>query len=102
MLIVGHVTVHAQVPNESEIEDFVEERLDEYNIPNASLAIILGKDDINFYNWGEGSSETAAYLIGSLSKPVTSFAILNLADQGEINIDNHSSLVESFKWDQSE
>ncbi|GAF65190.1 putative penicillin-binding protein [Bacillus sp. TS-2] len=84
------------------ITDFMEEALDMYHIPGASLAVLEGEETIYQNQWGilsDGSNVTAdtPFLIGSLSKPITSLAIMMLVEDGKIKLDEPiKSYIPSF------
>ncbi|WP_026672997.1 serine hydrolase domain-containing protein [Alkalihalobacterium bogoriense] len=86
------------------IEKYIENSLETYNIPGASLKIIKNGD--NFYegNWGimsNGSSVTSdtPFLIGSLSKPITALAIMTLVEDGKIKLDEPiQTYIPSFTY----
>ncbi|MFC0472620.1 serine hydrolase domain-containing protein [Halalkalibacter kiskunsagensis] len=86
------------------IEKYIENSLDTYNIPGASLKII--KNGENFYqgNWGimsNGASVTSdtPFLIGSLSKPITALAIMKLVEDGKIKLDEPiQTYIPSFNY----
>ncbi|MFC3901228.1 serine hydrolase domain-containing protein [Aliicoccus persicus] len=75
-----------------DLVDYMEDALEKYDIPGASLAIIED-GTVTFHDqWGELSDGSAVsgdspFLIGSLSKPITSLAIMILGDDGQINLD---------------
>ena len=74
------------------IAKFMEESLDKYQIPGASLAIVEKGKTVYHQQWGtlsNGSTVTAdtPFIIGSLSKPITSLAIMMLVEEGKIGLD---------------
>lgn len=75
-----------------QIETFVQEALKEYHIPGASLAVVHDGQTIFQDSWGtmsDGSAvtEDSTFLIGSVSKPLTSLVIMMLAEDGQIKLD---------------
>ena len=90
---------------QKKITKFMEESLEMYNIPGASLGII--EDGETTYNnqWGtlsDGSRITAdtPFLIGSLSKPITALAIIKLVEEGKIKLDEPiQSYIPSFSYE---
>jgi CubicO group peptidase (beta-lactamase class C family) len=86
------------------IKDYVEEALNTYNIPGASLAILENGETIYQEQWGnlsDGSVVTAdtPFLIGSMSKPITSLAIMMLVEEGKIKLDEPiQSYLPSFDY----
>ncbi|WP_240968021.1 serine hydrolase domain-containing protein [Paenibacillus aquistagni] len=75
-----------------QIEIFMKEALEEYHIPGASLAVVHNGQTIFQDSWGTMSDGTAVkedttFLIGSVSKPLTSLAIMVLVEDGKIKLD---------------
>lgn len=75
-----------------QIETFMQEALKEYHIPGASLAVVHDGQTIFQDSWGtmsDGSAvtEDSTFLIGSVSKPLTSLVIMMLAQDGQIKLD---------------
>lgn len=76
----------------NQIKTFMKKALKEYNIPGATLAIVHNGNTIFQDSWGtmsDGSlvSEDTTFLIGSVSKPLTSLAIMVLVEEGKIKLD---------------
>ena len=70
-----------------EIDIFLEEQIQTWHIPNISIAI-TNKDSILYKKeFGNDTSE-GNYLIGSVSKPFTAIAIMQLVEQGKIMLDD--------------
>lgn len=75
-----------------QIKTFMKKAMEEYHIPGASLAIVHNGRTVFQDSWGtmsDGSAVTAdtTFLIGSLSKPLTSLAIMMLAEDDKIKLD---------------
>ena len=75
-----------------QIETFMNEALERYHIPGASLEVVHNGQTIFQDSWGtmsDGSvvTEDSTFLIGSVSKPLTSLAIMMLVEDGEIKLD---------------
>ncbi|MDR2543881.1 MAG: beta-lactamase family protein, partial [Treponema sp.] len=65
----------------------------EQNFPNThmpSMSIIIVDSDSVLYSrsFGDCDSADTPFIIGSMSKSFTAFAIMQLAEQGKINLDN--------------
>ncbi len=70
-----------------EIDTFLEKQMQIWHIPNISIAI-TNKDSILYIKeFGEDNSK-GNYLIGSVSKPFTAIAIMQLVEQNKINLDD--------------
>lgn len=82
----------------------MDESLDMYNIPGTSLVILENGETIYQNQWGvlsDGSNVTAdtPFLIGSLSKPITSLSIMMLVEDGKIKLDEPiQSYIPSFTY----
>lgn len=89
------------------IKDYVKNALDLYNIPGASLIIIKDGDIYYQDNWGvlsDGTSVTSdsVFLIGSLSKPITSLATMILVEEGKVKLDDPiQTYIPNFKYQSS-
>ena len=79
--------------------------MDEEHIPGLSIAVVRGPDTIVARGWGwadlelrvPASAETV-YRIGSLTKQFTALAILQLAEQGRLSLDDTlQRFVPSFR-----
>lgn len=76
-----------------QIQAFMDQAIEEYNIPGASLTVIHNGTSIFQDNWGQMSNGDAVtqdmtFLIGSVSKPLTSLAVMLLVEEGKINLDS--------------
>ncbi len=86
------------------ITKFMEESLEMYNIPGASLAIIESGEKSYQNQWGtlgDGTVVTAdtPFLIGSLSKPITALAIMILVEDGKVELDEPiKTYIPSFTY----
>ncbi|TCJ01983.1 serine hydrolase domain-containing protein [Cytobacillus praedii] len=74
------------------IEKYMETALDKYQIPGASLAIVREGQLWFQKSWGiQGNgdpvTEDTLFTIGSVSKPLTSLAIMKLVEKGMIELD---------------
>ena len=78
---------------EDRIQEFMDQAMEEYNIPGASLSVIHNGTSIFQNSWGEKSNgdevtQDTTFLIGSVSKPLTSLAIMLLVEEGKIDLDS--------------
>lgn len=74
------------------IDDFVEERLDATGTPGAALAVIEGGRVVHergFGKDGRGRAVTSdtPFLWGSVAKPVTGLAVMQLVEAGRVELD---------------
>jgi CubicO group peptidase (beta-lactamase class C family) len=70
--------------------------MSKYNVPGLSIAITLNEQLVYLNSYGKASLEDnqnttikSLFRISSLSKPITSAAIMRLLDQGRINLDQN-------------
>jgi CubicO group peptidase (beta-lactamase class C family) len=73
--------------NFKEIDVFLEKEMQTWHIPNISIAI-TNKDSILYIREFGSDDSKGNYLIGSISKPFTAIAIMQLVEQGKINLDD--------------
>ncbi|MFY0518803.1 serine hydrolase domain-containing protein [Lysinibacillus sp. UGB7] len=105
LLLLTPFSVSAKTEDtKQKITKFMEESLVMYNIPGTSLAILENGETIYHNQWGilsDGSNVTAdtPFLIGSLSKPITSLAIMMLVEEDKIKLDEPiQSYIPSFTY----
>jgi CubicO group peptidase (beta-lactamase class C family) len=88
---VGAAPVDADVEFEA-IDRFVEAQMARHRIPGLALAITRGDEILHLRGFGSAGDgramtpETPLY-IGSVSKPITALAVMQLAEQGLIDLD---------------
>ena len=70
-----------------EIDTFLEQQLKTWHIPNISIAITSSDSVLYIKEFGKDSSK-GNYLIGSVSKTFTAIAVMQLVEQGKINLDD--------------
>ncbi|WP_458122703.1 serine hydrolase domain-containing protein [Paenibacillus sp. Z3-2] len=93
LLVAPSLSLAAQDRDTAQqIETFMKEALEEYHIPGASLTVVHNGQTIFQDSWGtmsDGSAvaEDTTFLIGSVSKPLTSLAIMTLVEDGKIKLD---------------
>lgn len=72
----------------NEIDSYMKSVLESANIPGASIAIV-DKDSVLFEGtYGNCDSIDDSFIIGSLSKSFTAMAIMQLVENGDVNLDN--------------
>ncbi|WP_051475529.1 serine hydrolase domain-containing protein [Bacillus sp. J37] len=104
-LFVSPITAIAVSNNQSEhIKVFMDNAIEEYNIPGASLVIIKDGEIAFQENWGvqsDGSPVTndTLFTLGSVSKPLTSLGIMMLVQQKMIELDQTiDTYIPSFTY----
>ncbi|WP_052504434.1 serine hydrolase domain-containing protein [Rossellomorea aquimaris] len=100
----------ARAENDSQIElleRFMNESMEKYGIPGASLAIIQNGELMFQESWGEQRKGTPVtkdtlFTIGSISKPLTSLAIMRLVDDKMIELDQEiDRYLPAFHYDRN-
>lgn len=85
----------------SELDNFIQEQMKKHNLPGVALAITKGEEIIYAKAFGVASkdeplnTDTPLY-IGSLTKSFTALAIMQLQEQGLLDIDD--PVVEYLPW----
>ena len=69
-----------------EVDRFVEERMKRHLVPGLAVVVIQNGEVVHRRGFGE-LDETRAVIIGSLSKAITATAVLQLVDDGKIELD---------------
>jgi CubicO group peptidase (beta-lactamase class C family) len=93
--IIFSFQFHARSESNNQVElldKFMIESMEEYGIPGASLAIIKDGKLMFQQSWGEQRKGTpvtkdTVFTIGSISKPLTSLAIMWLVDDKKVELD---------------
>lgn len=86
-------TVHAETNQETylQINEYLQSELNKAHIPGMAITVV-NKDEVLFSNtYGNCSSVDTPFIIGSMSKSFTAIAIMQLVEQGEINLDDYVS-----------
>lgn len=97
-------TTHSLTKSES-IEAYTANALEKYRIPGASLIIEKDGEKLVEKSWGVSTDAQAItadtpFLIGSLSKSVTALAIMQLIQDGRVNLDEPiSKYIPDFHYD---
>jgi CubicO group peptidase (beta-lactamase class C family) len=93
LLYLSQSTHAAPILDKDAIDDYVERYMGRNGLPGASVAIVKDGEIIYAQGYGhdsEGSpiTERSLMRIGSVSKSFTAFAVLQLADDGAIRLDD--------------
>ncbi|MEO0439747.1 MAG: serine hydrolase domain-containing protein [Pseudomonadota bacterium] len=86
----------------AEIDAFVEQRMEELAIPGVAIALIADGEIVHAKGFGvtrpdgERVTEHTRFMIGSISKPFTATAILQLVEQGMLGLDD--PVVQHIPW----
>ncbi len=65
----------------------LEQRMQDYNVANVSLAIVNGTDISAVEVYGDGIDHNTLFQAGSISKTLNAFGILTLVSQGKVDLD---------------
>jgi Beta-lactamase class C and other penicillin binding proteins len=77
------------------IDQIIEEEMKEMKIPGLAIGIVSGTDTIYLKGFGKANesgtkvTEETAFFIGSSSKSFTATAIMQIAEEGALNIDDY-------------
>ncbi|MGP4081490.1 serine hydrolase domain-containing protein [Pseudalkalibacillus sp. R45] len=108
ILFAPNVALAEEEKSQKELlENFMEEAMEEYKIPGASLGVVQNgevtfKQSFGEQGNGEPVTNQTLFTIGSVSKPLTSLGIMKLAEKGEINLDVPIDTYISFDYGQSD
>jgi CubicO group peptidase (beta-lactamase class C family) len=92
----SYLSVTAQAAQQfktEEVDEFVTNYMERNGLPGASIAVVKGGKLVYEKGYGHDSegkpiTEKSLFRIGSSSKPFTSFAVLQLVDEGKIQLDD--------------
>lgn len=83
----------AEKINTEKIDKFVEHAMNKLNIPGAALGIIKGNQTVYLKGYGFSGPDKSSvtpqtpFVLGSTSKSITALAIMQLVDEGKIDLD---------------
>ncbi len=94
LFFTASVLTALPVFGQSDDDHFVEKLLDKYQLPSISLAVVEG-DAISYeaakgvksLESGEAVDENTIYAAASLSKPMFAYAVMQLAEEGALDLD---------------
>jgi CubicO group peptidase (beta-lactamase class C family) len=70
----------------TQIENYVQQQASAFHIPGTALGIVNGSQPVLLKGFGNSTADTSFFL-GSMSKSFTALAIMQLVDQGKVNLD---------------
>lgn len=94
-LFLGRTNIQAQ-NTFKEIDSFIEQEMRVWRIPNVSIGITNNDSIVFIKEYGSESVKAGAssqraihenYLLGSISKPFTAIAVMQLVEQGKLKLD---------------
>ncbi len=98
LLTIPLSTASALNPSTQEkLDQYIQDTLKKLKVPGASVAI--SKDSALVYSqtFGKGIEENTRFFIGSISKSFTALAIMQLVEQGKVDLDKSvSSYIKEF------
>ena len=87
VLIFNAFSVDAtEVTTNSELSDYIEEEFEKMRIPGMSVEIVDANNVLFAETYGNCTSLDAPFIIGSISKSFTAAAVMQLAEQGKIDL----------------
>lgn len=92
-LMAAPLTANAEeaIANE-ELEQYIQTEFEKTHVPGMSVAIV-DADNVEFIgNYGDCESADTPFILGSISKSFTAVAIMQLVEQGKINLDEPISV----------
>src|SRR5699024_3347141 len=77
----------------AEVDAFVSEYVDRHGLPGAAVAVVKDGSTVHESGYGEDSNgkpltEHSRLRVASVSKSITAFAVLQLVDDGKIDLDS--------------
>ena len=92
MTIISPITAHAtEQISEDELNSYIQTEFEKTHVPAMSVAIV-DTDNVEFIgNYGDCESADTPFILGSISKSFTAVAIMQLVEQGKINLDEPMS-----------
>ncbi len=88
------VHISAEQNMEAKLDNYIEDYLEEYQVPGASVALVHNDEIFYSKSWGiTGESEEKVtaetpFTIGSISKSLTGLAVMKLIDEGTIALED--------------
>ena len=68
------------------IEDYVQQQASAFHIPGTAIGIVNGSQPVLLQGFGNSTADTSFFL-NSMGKSFTALAIMQLVDQGKVNLD---------------
>lgn len=101
-IVFGSTVVYADSNNEvnyEEINSQIENDVDKYHIPGMAV-VVVNKDEVLFSEtYGDCESLDTPFIIGSMSKSFTALSIMQLVEDGKIDIDKPiSEYIDASPW----
>ncbi len=94
-ICLGQTTPSLSVDDQKKIDEIATQTLASMGVPSASIAVVKNGQIVYAHAYGDANLETKTpaqpemqYCIGSISKQFTATAILMLAEQGKLSLDD--------------
>lgn len=85
---VGPLSAHAaEIPAHDSLDAYIEEEFQKTHIPGMSVQIVSADEVLFAETYGDCESLDSAFILGSISKSFTAAAIMQLAEQGRLDLD---------------
>jgi CubicO group peptidase (beta-lactamase class C family) len=70
-----------------QVETYIQQQMTRLNLPGAALAIVEGDEIVCLRAFGEAITPQTPFFIGSLTKSFTALAVMQLVEDGKIDLD---------------
>lgn len=88
LFIAGFARAGAASYHEGDVEEYVMQQLAAANIPGVSLSIVTSQKEIYSVAFGDVKETSSDLQIGALTKTFTTLAIMQLVENGDINLED--------------
>lgn len=88
LFMAGFARAGAASYHEGDIEEYVMQQLAAANIPGVSLSIVTSQKEIYSVAFGDVKETSSDLQIGALTKTFTTLAIMQLVENGDINLED--------------
>lgn len=88
LFIAGFARAGAASYHEGDVEEYVMQQLTAANIPGVSLSIVTSQKEIYSVAFGDVKETSSDLQIGALTKTFTTLAIMQLVENGDINLED--------------
>ena len=89
LLVSAGGTIFANPPQDMEasLDQYISRYQRVMNIPAGAVAVLHQGEPVYSRTWGDGVTETTRFYIGSTAKPITALAVMQLVEQGQVDLD---------------
>ena len=87
-LFLGAVGAEAEVIHERELEDYILSQMSPAHVSGMSISIVSSEKELYCAAYGGAQKTTRDYILGDLSKSFTAAAIMRLAEDSELRLED--------------